>query len=58
VAAYVTSFHSRNGFSRERMGARAEAFDAALTTLVQPYAHADWLKFDLVAEIVWGQPVG
>lgn len=58
VAAYVTSFHSRNGLSRDRMGVQAAAFDAQLTALVQPYAHADRLSFHLVADIVWGRPAG
>lgn len=58
VAAYVTSFHSRNGFSRDRMGKRAAEFDAQLTALVQPYAQADRLSFHLVADIVWGRPTG
>jgi hypothetical protein len=57
VAAYVESFHSRNGLSRERMGTRAAAFDAQLTALVRPYAQADQLAFHLVAHIVWGHPV-
>ncbi len=55
VAAYVESFHSRNGFSRDRMG-RAAEFDAQLTALVQPYAAADQLSFQLVADIAWGRP--
>ncbi len=56
VAAYVESWHSRNGFSRERMGARAAEFDTQLTALVRPFAVADWLSFRLVADIVWGHP--
>lgn len=56
VAAYVESWHSRNGFSRDRMGARAAEFDARLAALVQPCAVADWLSFQLVADIVWGHP--
>lgn len=58
VAAYVASFHARNGLSRERMGARAAEFDAQLTAVVHPYAHAAELSFQLVADIVWGHPVG
>lgn len=56
VAAYVESWHSRNGLSRERMGTRAAEFDAHLTALVRPYAVADRLSFRLVADIVWGHP--
>jgi len=56
VPAYVESFHSRNGFSRDRMGARAAEFDARLTALVQPYAVADQLSFQLVSDIAWGRP--
>jgi len=56
LAAYIESFHSRNGFSRDRMGAQAAAFDAQLTALVQSYVPADKLSFHLVADIVWGRP--
>jgi SAM-dependent methyltransferase len=57
AADYVESFHSRNGFSRERMGEEsARAFDEAVTALVTPYAQAGQLNFQLTGEIAWGLP--
>jgi hypothetical protein len=58
VGDYIESFHSRNGFSRERMGARANEFDAELAALVRPYAAGARLSFQLVANIIWGRPAG
>jgi hypothetical protein len=57
LAAYVESFHARNGFSRERMTARdAAAFDAAVTDLVGPYCVAGEVPLQIGARVVWGAP--
>lgn len=57
VAAYVESFHARNGFSRDRMEpARAAAFDAALTGLVAPHAADGVVRLTIAGDIVWGLP--
>jgi SAM-dependent methyltransferase len=57
VAAYVESFHARNGFSRDRLSAAdAAAFDAAVAGLVAPYVVADEVRLSVVGEVVWGMP--
>jgi len=57
VDAYVESFHSRNGFSRERMSAdAAQAFDEAVRALVQRHSPGGEVHGDVVATVVWGRP--
>jgi SAM-dependent methyltransferase len=57
VAAYVESFHARNGFSRDRMApALAAAFDTAVTGLVAPHAGDGVVRLSVAGEIVWGMP--
>lgn len=54
---YVLSFHSRNGFSRDRMGAAAaDGFDRAVRELVAPHAPDGVVRAALRATIVWGVP--
>jgi SAM-dependent methyltransferase len=55
---YVESFHSRNGFSRERMEpAMAEAFDReAREQLLKAYPEGH-LSLQVAATIVWGVPL-
>jgi trans-aconitate methyltransferase len=55
---YIESFHSRNGLSRERMGASATAFDEQLRNIIVQYQPDPILEFELVAEVVWGRPSG
>jgi trans-aconitate methyltransferase len=58
VDDYVESFHSRNGFSRERMApASAAAFDAGLRAAVAPHARDGRVRAQLAALVVWGVPV-
>ncbi len=57
AADYLESFHSRNGFSREQMGASAHEFDEQLSALVLPHAQNGLLHFELTAQITWGLPV-
>ncbi len=58
LSDYVESFHTRNGFSRERMSAdAASAFDQALTDLVLAHASDGWVRGWVTAEVVWGTPV-
>lgn len=57
VADYIESFHSRNGFSRERMGDRARAFDEQVAAMVAPYVEDGRLHFQLSGELVWGRPL-
>jgi SAM-dependent methyltransferase len=57
VAAYIESWHSRNGFSRDRMGAlRAVEFDERVHAIVTPYADAGLLQYDVQVELAWGIP--
>ncbi|MDH5672051.1 MAG: hypothetical protein OEZ06_07865 [Myxococcales bacterium] len=57
VGNYVESFHSRNGFSRERMGAEVAArFDAELRDLVSPHVPDGIVRGKLTATVVWGWP--
>ena len=57
VAAFVESCFSRNGFSRERMGAeKAQAFETAVTNLVQSYLSEDTFELQISGYVVWGKP--
>ncbi len=57
VVEYIASFHGRSSFSRERMApADADAFDAAVRTLVMPY-NPDNVTLSLVTTITWGKPL-
>lgn len=57
VEDYIESFHSMNGFSRERMRPEmADAFDAEVRQLVTPYAASDELQLQVVAHALWGWP--
>lgn len=55
----IESYHSRNGFSRERMTAEeAEAFDReAREILLEAYSDGV-VKMQVVASVVWGLPLG
>lgn len=58
VDAYIESFHSRNGFSRDRMAARAAGeFDAAVRELVLAHCPTGIIDGTVVATIVWGTPL-
>jgi SAM-dependent methyltransferase len=52
---YVTSFHSRNGFSRDRMGAAsAQAFDDAVRAVMAPHATEGRVTLSIETRVVWG----
>jgi hypothetical protein len=54
---FVESIHSRNGFSRQRMGTEsAEAFDYEVANLLSPYLQEGWLTFGVIGHVVWGRP--
>ena len=56
---YVESFHSRNGFSRERMGATAARnFDAAVRGILAQHGANARVEAELAIEVIWGQPLG
>lgn len=52
---YVTSLHSQNGFSRDRMSpADAGAFDAAVRAAVAPHAPEGIVRLPVITQVVWG----
>ena len=54
---YVQSFHSRNGFSRQRMGEEAAmAFDEEVRKLISPFLQDGQLLLSAFSTIVWGLP--
>jgi trans-aconitate methyltransferase len=57
VESYVESFHSRNGFSRERMPVQAAAaFDDAVKALVLAHQADGVISSEVEATVVWGTP--
>jgi SAM-dependent methyltransferase len=57
IDAYVESFHSRNGFSRQRMTADAAAeFDTAVRAAVAPHAIDGDVTLQLCSTVTWGRP--
>jgi trans-aconitate methyltransferase len=58
VDHYIECFHSRSGFSRERMPkGDAAAFDAAVRQMVQPFLKDDLVPLDVYAQLTWGVPM-
>jgi SAM-dependent methyltransferase len=58
VDDYVESFHSRNGFSRERMtAAAADAFDRELRALVLAHTMEDVVLAKVTSSVIWGKPL-
>jgi SAM-dependent methyltransferase len=57
IEDYVESFHSRNGFSRQRMtGEDADAFDSSVRRLVAPHADRNGIiELQLLSTITWGR---
>jgi SAM-dependent methyltransferase len=56
IAGYVTSLHSRNGLSRDRMPPeRVRDFDEAVHALTAPYAVDGVLEVPVETRIVWGR---
>jgi ubiquinone/menaquinone biosynthesis C-methylase UbiE len=54
---YIQSIHSRNGFSRERMGEEAAIiFDEEVRKLLAPYLQDGLLTLSVIGEITWGKP--
>lgn len=54
---YVESFHSSNGFSRERMDLEAaQEFDQRVREIVTRYCPNEKLECEVVAAVIWGRP--
>lgn len=57
VDDYIEFWHSRSGFSRERMGREEAArFDGEVRRLVTPWNTAGMLRYDAIVHLVWGVP--
>jgi SAM-dependent methyltransferase len=55
---YVESFHTRNGFSRQRMTAEAaRAFDEALRRLAVTHGAERRVRGSTRASVIWGRPL-
>ena len=54
--ALIEAMHSRNGFSRGRMGVSARVFDAAYRDLLMRHGVGETVQLTTWAEIVWGRP--
>jgi SAM-dependent methyltransferase len=53
---YVTSIHSRNGFSQDRMSSsQSRAFDAAVREHIAPHAHEGVLTLEISTQVAWGK---
>lgn len=58
VDDYIESFHSRNGFSRERMSVdAANSFDNAIRELVRPYLKDGMVPLTAYVQARWGYPM-
>ena len=57
IEDYVESFHSMNGFSRERMTEEAaHGFDSEVRELVSKYCPEGEMELQSVGKVVWGNP--
>ncbi|HYF51985.1 MAG TPA: class I SAM-dependent methyltransferase [Planctomycetota bacterium] len=55
---YIESFHSRNGFSRDRMAPEsAQAFDAGVRAVVSKYATDGLITGKNVGTLMWGKAI-
>ena len=52
---YVDAIHSRNGFSRARMGVASKVFDAKFRDLLHAHGVEDTIELVTWAELVWGR---
>ncbi len=59
VEDFIESYHSRSGFSRERMGpAQAEAFDREARSILRDAYSEGVIAFKVAGRIAWGLPRG
>lgn len=57
MAHYIEAFHARNGLARERMGADAAPFDAALAAILAPHCPDGLVRLQVGAGLIWGEPL-
>lgn len=56
---YIESFHSRNGFSRERMGLeQAAAFDQEAREILLRSHKDGVMALQVIGRVIWGLPMG
>lgn len=53
---FIEAIHSRNGFSRARMGVNAPVFDAAFRDLLMRHGLFDDVELEISTVIRWGRP--
>ena len=59
VDHFIESYHSRSGFSRERMGqAQAKAFDQEARKMLLRTYRDGIISFQVEGSVVWGLPNG
>jgi SAM-dependent methyltransferase len=57
IGDYVEAMHSRNGFTRARMGdAAARAFDAEARAVLRTFSDGERLRLSIGARVTWGRP--
>lgn len=57
IQAYIEAFHSRNGFSRDRMPPEdAAAFDSELKAVLQKSSKAGMIELQVIGTVRWGVP--
>jgi SAM-dependent methyltransferase len=57
IAAWIESFHARNGFSRDRMPpATAAACDESLRQVITPFCPDGVVEQQIMTRIFWGTP--
>jgi len=57
IEDHIESIHSRNGFSRQRMGTRsADEFDESFRQLLSGYCADGIVRLETIVNIVWGAP--
>jgi len=54
---YVDALHSRNGFSRTRMGVATKVFDAKFRDLLLSHGVQESVELTTWTELVWGRPL-
>ncbi len=54
---YVDALHSRNGFSRARMGVATKVFDAKFRDLLLAHGIQESVELTTWADLVWGRPL-
>jgi SAM-dependent methyltransferase len=56
IDAHIESLHSRNGFSRQRMGPKAAELDRALRELLARHCPDGVVYQEIAAKLIWGMP--